>query len=269
MPSRETKKALIVARTYPIPAKSGVEVSCTAAITDDGKWLRLHPVPYRFLDNDKRFTKYQWIEVETTKSSDSRLESYKPSIHSIKILTKVLPTTNEWEARKQIVFPLRARSLCDLQRERKANKHPTLGLFRPKVIKQLRITPATSTWTQGQLDMLRHGKLFDNQPQIELEKIPHYFTYVFHCDEDVCKGHSLHCTDWEMGQSWRSWTRQYGGNWEAKFRQKYDTEMIGQKDLHFFVGTTQERPHVWIIIGLFYPPKPKVSPAFNTPSLFD
>jgi hypothetical protein len=260
---RETKTALIVARTYPIPAKSGVEVSCTAAITNDGKWLRLHPVPYRFLDNDKRFTKYQWIEVEVTKSSDPRLESYKPNIHSIQILTEKLPTKNEWEARKQVVFPLRANSLCELQRKRKANNHPTLGFFRPKVIKRLRITPATATWTQGQLDMLRHGNLFDNKPQIELEKIPHYFTYVFLCDDASCKGHSLHCTDWEMGQSWRSWTRQYEEGWEAPFRQRYETEMIERNDTHFYVGTTQERPHVWIIIGLFYPPKPKDTPLFD------
>ncbi len=266
MPSRETKKALIVARTYPIPAKSGVEVSCTAAITDDGKWLRLHPVPYRFLDNDKHFRKYQWIEVEVTKSTDPRPESYKPNIHSINILTEPLPTKNEWEARKQIVFPLRAQSLCYLQRERKAHHYPTLGFFRPKLIKRLRITPADSTWTQGQLNMLRHGNLLYDKPVVELEKIPHYFTYVFRCDDDSCKGHSIHCTDWEMGQSWRSWTKQYGEDWEAKFRQKYETEMIGQKDLHFFVGTTQERPHVWIIIGLFYPPKPK---ADNAATLFD
>jgi hypothetical protein len=263
MPSRETKKALIVVRTYPIPAKSGVEVSCTAAITDDGKWLRLYPVPYRFLDYDKRFRKYQWIEVEVIKASDSRLESYNPNIHSIKILEEPLPTANEWVARKRIVFPLRAKSLCYLQRERAGNKHPTLGIFRPKEIKQLRITQATPTWTQGQLNMLHQGSLFENKPQIELEKIPYYFTYVFSCDDDACKGHSLHCTDWEMGQSWRSWIREYGEDWEIKFRQRYEIEMIERYDTHFYVGTTQQRPHVWIIIGLFYPPKPKATALFD------
>src|ERR1044071_6231220 len=102
MPSRETKKALIVVRTSPIPAASGVEVSCTAAVTEDRKWLRLYPVPYRFLDQDKRFRKYQWIEVEVTKGSDGRPESYTPALASIKILTEPLPTANEWQARKEI-----------------------------------------------------------------------------------------------------------------------------------------------------------------------
>ena len=59
----ETKTALIVVRTYPTPARKGIEVSCTAAITDQGEWLRLFPVPYRFLKLDKRIQKYQWITI--------------------------------------------------------------------------------------------------------------------------------------------------------------------------------------------------------------
>jgi hypothetical protein len=80
MPPSETKKALIVVRTYPVPAKTGVEVSCTAAITDKGEWLRLFPIPYRLLDEDKKFRKYQWVNVEAIKATkDSRPESYRAS----------------------------------------------------------------------------------------------------------------------------------------------------------------------------------------------
>ena len=264
MPSRETKKALIVVRTYPIPAASGVEVSCTAAITDDNKWLRLYPIPYRFLDTDKRFRKYQWIEFTATKaSSDVRPESYHLDINSIQILTDPLPTTNQWQARKQVIYPLRAHSLCHLQRERDANYHPTLGFFRPKEIERLRITPARPAWTQAQLNMLRQGNLFEQRPQVELEKIPYNFHYAFRCDDDDCRGHALHCTDWEMGQSWRKWSRDYGEDWMTAFRQRYETEMIERNDTHFYVGTIHQHPNRWIIIGLFYPPKPRPAPLFN------
>jgi hypothetical protein len=267
MPLRETKKALIVVRTYPIPAPSGVEVSCTAAITDDGKWLRLYPIPSLRMDYDKRFRKYQWIEVETIKASDARPESYTPTISSIKILTEPLSSKNEWNDRKQIVYPMRAQSLCSLQRERSANKHPTLGFFRPKSIEKLRITDAEPTWTPAQLNALRQTSFFQDQPQTELEKIPYDFHYIFRCDDDECKGHALHCTDWEIGQAWRRWSKAYKANWEAPFRQRFETEMIERNDTHFFVGTIHHRPHVWIIIGLFYPPKPKA--GVNVASLFD
>ena len=59
-----SKQVLIVVRTYPTPARKGIEVSCTAGITDDGQWIRLFPVPYRFLEADQRFRKYQTILCE-------------------------------------------------------------------------------------------------------------------------------------------------------------------------------------------------------------
>ncbi|MFL6283262.1 MAG: hypothetical protein ACJ74Q_09000 [Pyrinomonadaceae bacterium] len=263
MPSRKTIKALIVVRTYPIPAKPGVEASCTAAITEDGKWVRLYPVPYRFLDQDKRFRKYQWIEVNVVKASDARPESYTPDIESINILTDPLPTENEWAARKKYVFPARAHCLCCLKRERDANQHPTLGVFKPKVIERLRITPTDSTWTQEQINMLRQGDLFKEQPTTELEKVPFLFTYTFRCDDDHCPGHTISCTDWEMGESWRRWSRKYGDEWQEKFRQRYEREMIDRNDTHFFVGTIHKHPNNWLIIGLFYPPKPQTQDLFG------
>ena len=145
---------------------------------------------------------------------------------------------------------------------RDASGYPTLGFFRPKSIERFRMTSTSATWTQGQLDMLRQTNLFQVQPQAELEKIPHDFFYHFHCDESDCRGHTLHCTDWEIGQSWRAWTRKYGDDWEAKFRQKFETEMIERTDTHFFVGTVQRHPNRWIIIGLFYPPKERALPLF-------
>jgi hypothetical protein len=62
------------------------------------------------------------------------------------------------------------------------------------------------------------------------------------------------CTDWEIGESWRRWKKEYGDQWEEKFRQRYEKDMIENLDTHFFVGTLHQHPNRWIIIGLFYPP---------------
>jgi hypothetical protein len=252
---QEIKKALIVVRTYPTPAKSGVEVSCTAAITDKGEWLRLFPVPWRFLPEDQRFRKYQWVEVKVTKASDSRPESYKLKPDGIRMLSEPLPTGKDWEARKKIVLPLKAHCLCCLQRQRDSQGHPTLGIFRPKKIERLIITPEPANWTEPQLATLRQGHLFVKQPKTELEKIPFSFRYEFRCDDDECTGHKIICTDWEMGQSWRLWKAKYGDGWEAKFRQRYETDMIEKYDTHFYMGTIHQHPQTWIIVGLFYPPR--------------
>ena len=65
----------------------------------------------------------------------------------------------------------------------------------------------------------------------------------------------MKCTDWEMGQSWRKWRTDYGKDWEAAFRQKYETEMLDRFDTHLYVGTINQHPKEWIVVGLFYPLK--------------
>ncbi len=264
MPPQETKRALIVVRTYPTPAKTGVEVSCTAAITDKGEWLRLFPVPWRYLPEDQRFRKYQWVELNVTKASDSRPESYKLKQDGITILSEPLSAAHQWQARKGVVFPLRAHCLCCLARVRDEQGHPTLGIFRPRAIERLTIKPESASWTDAQLAILRQEHLFAEKPKKELEKVPFSFRYEFRCDHDECSGHRFICTDWEMGESWRKWSAEYGDDWEVKFRQRYETEMIEKYDTHFYVGTVRQHPHIWIIVGLFYPPR-----SIEGPGLFD
>lgn len=246
-------EVLITARTYPTPATKGIEVSCTGGITRDGRWIRLYPVPYRFLDEDKRFHKYQWIEASAAKSSDSRPESFHLDPDSIHILTEPLTTAAYWKARKDIIAPLASPSLCWLQAERDKHQSPTLGFFKPKEIRRLLLEP-DEPWTAAELAKLRRNPLFGIAPKEELEQIPYKFKYQFACDDPTCKGHTVSCVDWEMGQSYRSWSRKYA-DWEAAFRKKYETEMIDKLDTHFFVGTVRSHPGAWIIIGLFYPPK--------------
>jgi hypothetical protein len=257
----ERKKALIVVRTYPTPAKSGVEVSCTAAITDQGEWLRLFPVPWRLLEKDQRFRKYQWVEVTVTKAKDPRPESYKLKQDGIKILSEPLPVKNEWKARNEVIEPLKAHCLCCLIKQRDEHGHPTLGVFRPKTILRLVISPESPMWTDAQLAILRQGHLFASMPKKELEKIPFSFRYEFRCEDDSCIGHKIICTDWEMYESYRRWRNEYGDKWEEKFRQRYETEMITKYDTHFYMGTVHQHPHVWIIVGLYYPPKTEKEPT--------
>ncbi len=262
MPDWIKKRVLIVVRTYPSPAKSTIEASCTAAISDDGEWVRMFPVPARLMQHDKRFAKWQWIDVNLLKaSSDSRPESYKINPDSI-VIGETVGTQDGWRARRDLIASLKRLSMCRIQKERDEQNHPTLGIFRPFEIKRLIIEPAAPNWTDAQLATLSQDTLFEKAPAQTLEKIPFDFRYEFRCGDVDCRGHTMICTDWEMGQAYRAWRKEYGDQWEAKFRQRFETEMIQKNDTHFFVGTVHQHPGSWIIIGLFYPPKP------TTPDLF-
>jgi hypothetical protein len=258
------KRILITVRTYPVPAKKGIEVSCTGGVTDDGKWIRLYPVPYRYLDEDKRFAKYQWITVQTTKATDDdRPESYKLNAATIQV-GETLSSANNWRARWAVVRPLIRPSMCAIQSERDANGHPTLGLFKPTKIKRLVIEPVkVPGWTQQQLMNLRQSLLFEAAPKQELEKIPFDFKYRYVCAAPGCGGHDMICTDWEMGQAYRRWRRDYGEGWEQPFRQRFERDMIEKNDTHFYVGNLHQRPNAWIVVGLFYPPTPAMGDLFD------
>jgi hypothetical protein len=247
------KRVLITVRTYPTPAWRGVEVSCTAGITADGQWIRLYPIPYRRLSFAKRFRKYQWIKVRVKKSSDPRPESYEADIDSIEILTEPIPSDSGWKLRKEVVYPLKAESLCSLKAQRDTSNAPTLGFFKPGATHSFRIEVTGAEWTPEQKARLQQSSFFDVKPREELEKVPYAFSYRFTCSTRGCPGHELMCTDWEMGESYRKWSKQYGPDWERYFKKKYETEMILANDTHFFVGTLHEHPGTWIIIGLFYP----------------
>tara|TARA_Y100000815_G_scaffold104750_1_gene93764 strand:+ start:111 stop:284 length:174 start_codon:yes stop_codon:yes gene_type:complete len=49
------KRILITGKTYPNPARKGVEVSCVGGVTEEGNWIRLFPIPFRLLADDKQF----------------------------------------------------------------------------------------------------------------------------------------------------------------------------------------------------------------------
>ena len=263
--SGSKQNILVTVRTYPVPATKGVEVSCTAGVTRDGQWIRLFPIPYRSLDEDRRFTKYQWIEAEVRKArNDQRPESFVPNLDTITIKERV-SAADQWRARKDIIKTLVRSSLCGIQREQQVHGYPTLGIFKPAEIRRLVIEPEEHPdWTPLELSKLNQTlSMFDRTPAGQLEKLPFKFKYDFRCADTACNGHLLSCTDWEIGQSYRKWRREYGDGWEQAFRQRYERDMIEKYDTHFFVGNLHQYPNSWLIVGLFYPPPQ------STPDLFD
>jgi len=73
----ERAQVLILAKTYPELSRKYAETVCTAGIRDNGRPIRLYPVPLRYLTEEAQYRLYDWIEVLIRKSSrDPRPESY-------------------------------------------------------------------------------------------------------------------------------------------------------------------------------------------------
>ena len=258
------KRILIVVRTYPVPSSKSIEASCTAGITEDHQWIRLFPVPFRLMAEKNRFSKWQWITTDVIKAtSDPRPESYKLNSETIEG-GESIGTADGWRARRDILKPLMMPSMCQIRRKQDADGAPTLGIFKPAKIDKLTIEPDENPkWNADQLAVLKQDDLFRKSPSETLEKIPFKFKYEFKCSDAECKGHSMSCTDWEMAEAYRQWSKKYGSKWESHFRQRFEKEMIEKYDTHFFVGTIHQHPNNWIVVGLFYPPKPVSADLFD------
>jgi hypothetical protein len=69
---------LILCKTYPSPSAAHTETSCIAGAEDNGKPIRLFPVPFRLIDGDAQFKKRQWITARVEKArKDQRKESHR------------------------------------------------------------------------------------------------------------------------------------------------------------------------------------------------
>ena len=231
-------------------------------MTRTGELRRLFPVPYRFLVDDTKFKKWEWIQASTsTTTADHRPESRRIDIDSIELLGERVGTEAGWHERREIIAPQLVEDFYELE-ERRKRTGQSLGIIRPTGISKFEISPAKPpAWTKEDYQKLAQDGLFDTEQmknRFVLQKVPFDFYYRYISGENVCR-HKL--IDWEAGALYWKCLRNYGQNeWEEKFRQKFETE-FQKKDLLFLLGTIHRFPDRWLIVGIIYPPKPQPEPA--------
>lgn len=254
-------EVLITVKAYPNPSKNLGEAACIAGISRVGTWVRLYPIPFRDLDEDKQFKKYQWIEVAADldkAKTDPRPETLRPIIDSIRVLGKPLSTDDEWRARREIVLPLLQPSMCAIQA---AQEHDgtSLGVFRPREVLDVEAEQdETPDWTDEQLAKLGQRDLFLTREKRPLEKIPVSFYYRFRCENcRTREPHRMKIIDWELAELWRGFRRNHSEPATiAAVRSKYlDVLCATDRDPHFFTGNMQAYPKTFLILGVFWPPR--------------
>lgn len=75
----EKQRVLITVKTYPTLSRKYGETVCTAGVREDGTWVRIYPVPFRRLNEEQQYKKYDWLEVRLVRNTtDPRPETYRP-----------------------------------------------------------------------------------------------------------------------------------------------------------------------------------------------
>lgn len=276
----EEKEVLVTVKTYPNLSQSYDVLVCTAGITRDGEWIRLYPVPWWDLEDDKRFRKFDWIRVKVKEAQEklNRKESHYVKEGSIEIIDG-LPVSRghaeelyektgkkkfetfgnndkeqNWKKRIRKVEEGTFQSVEEL-RERK-NDNYSLGAIKPVDVENF-------YWEEGEdsreweKDLVEGTQQTLGQEEYEtpLEKIGRVFKYEFSCDDPDCEGHNMMAEDWEIEQAWRKWREKYDGEEEAfeMLEDKFYRRLFHEKEGYLFLGT-ESQYNRYLIIGFFYPP---------------
>lgn len=266
-------KVLITVKTYPTLSTKYEELVCTAGFREDGTWIRIYPIPFRKKAYHEQYKKYDWIEVDLVKNNaDFRPESYRPFSHDSEIrIAGHINTERNWRERKNLCLGKIYYNLTELIAEAKdKNLGTSLAVFKPTEILDFTVEATEKVWDKDKLAKLNQLNLFETSRQGKFEvvkKLPYKFSYVF--SDNRNRKSQLMIEDWETGQLYRNCLAQHNGNEEkaiADVRQKYLEDFAKTKDLHFFLGTTQQYHNVavnpFIIVGTFHPSKEVQLPLF-------
>jgi len=258
-------------KTYPTLSRKYGETVCTAGVRADGTWVRIYPVPFRRLDEAEQYRKYDWLECRLIRNtSDPRPETFRPFDESELQPVGHIDTDDGWRARRRILLKT-ARvydKLDDLIAGAKANE-VSVAVFKPTRVTDFVWEAEARDWEPEKLRQMRelHSQLdlFADNSWREtfkvIPKLPYSFSYRF--EDATGRTSEMQVLDWEAGALY--WNCLRGANYDeatalAKVRQTYYDKFLS-KDLHFFLGTTQQfhfiSPNPWFIIGFLPIPHEK------------
>jgi len=246
----QTLRLLVTVKTYPTPSVSHMETVCTAGITDQGQWVRLYPVPFRYLQ--RRYRLYDWVEVAARKrpqEKDRRKESYEP-VSEPQVVGRASEARN-WRERKALVLP-HARKSIEQILDGYSAEGESLGLIRPAAVTEVVVERETRGWSKAHRRLFEQPRLFGLQ-QKPLERPDHRFCFRFICDDPRCKGHTLPVLDWGLNWLYVREKRDAGAAAAVRKAETKCWQLISpERDTHLYVGTIWPY-RTFAVLGVFAP----------------
>jgi hypothetical protein len=274
----QRRQILIWGKTRPELSTKYKEIVCTGGVFKDMRRLvRLYPIPLRYLDDEKIFKKYQWIEAFVTKSTrDPRPESYKIRFDEIEVLDYIPAKAGNWDARAQwIMQPGNIFQSVETLKERQQKDHTSLGLVQPLDVNDICWEPLSEN-EQNEFWKRYRGVAAQMELEFDLEtehqvnplKPPDFrFKIKFRCNDNGCRrDHNFSILDWEIDALYFS-LRKRGDSREVaadKVVEKLRNQVCApDKDLYFFLGNIATHPHIFTIVGFWWPKRKRQPKLFN------
>lgn len=268
--NEENLELTVLVKATPVLTSALEESMCVAGVSSDAipRWIRLNPVPFRYLEDSARFKKYDQIRLRAIRPRrDRRPESWSPVEDSLSVLGS-LDTEHGWSRRKEVVSALEIPTMCELWRENAAGSGQgirSLGIVRPVHKPKLVIVPRKPeklrAWKEKASAIGAQSSLFGGRsdPKTPLEAIPWVFRYQYTCADVACRGHDQSIIDWEVVALYRRVRDR--PDWQSLMREKFVDEMwASNRDSVLFVGNQAQHPQSFLVLGVFWPPLGGIQP---------
>lgn len=171
--SDQTIELMVNCKTYPAVSKKYVETVCTGGVSADGQFVRLYPVPFRFLDSEEQYKRWDVIRVRVYRDTkDKRPESWHLTPGTpIEVIENITTDRRRWEWMRKTVHP---------SRESMTENGVTNGCVKIEPL-DLYWETDSKEWTPSQLAVINQGDLFATQDQLEgiSERVPWQFRLKF------------------------------------------------------------------------------------------
>ncbi|SEB52715.1 hypothetical protein SAMN04489806_0983 [Paramicrobacterium humi] len=266
---------LITVKTSPQPSLKYGDTVCVAGIRIDGgrfDWVRIYPIPFRWLGSDQQFKKYDVVRVELRRrDQDSRPESYSPTIDSIERVAH----KDKWKDREPIMRHVARTSTCEMRRNASvAHNAPSLGMVdiaeivRFDFAKHPGWTPAEAKKIAAAMEM-PSADLFGSRlvpPKLVAPRFK--VSYRYRCSEPPCPTHTGQILDWELSELQRHLKGKSDEELRAAVKTRFVYQMMNPRKMtSFFMGNFEDprKRHNFSVLGVYYPDR---TTAMDVP-LFD
>ncbi|MBC8354070.1 MAG: hypothetical protein H8E66_18925 [Planctomycetes bacterium] len=164
--SRAQIELLVNCKTYPAVSTKYTETVCTGGVDHDGNFIRLYPIPFRLLEKDEQYSRWDIIRVSAYRDTkDQRPESWH-YVHGtpIEVIGKVESEKERWDWMRTVIF----HGAQDLESQGLTN-----GLVEIEPL-EFFWKPDKTEWTEKQKSEIRQGSLMFDKTDIA-ERVPYQF----------------------------------------------------------------------------------------------
>jgi hypothetical protein len=233
-------EVVILIKAAPQVGQRHGETVCCAGIDIYGKWLRLYPVSFRYLDKHQKFSRWDRIKFNwRLPPDDPRVESRRVDQNSIEVIGSLKPSEQERFLAKAIA--------TSLNREREKGR--SLALLKPEIMNfTIEKKSQTELTEEAQrFDVIRdQGDLFSKQVA-SYGPCPYRFKYRYRTEDGERLGT---CQDWELEATFFNWSRRYGESRALEEIQRVFGEDYPRKGMLLAMGTHSLYPDTWLINGI-------------------